>query len=83
MDKEEMSATYALLRTDVERETKDLECLLKARSGGYVKIGSSNHDISLNAKSTEGLIVADAIQQVINYKREKLKLIMRESQERI
>lgn len=84
MNRTEQKSMLSLLRHDFERETKHLETLLLAQeTSGYQRIGSHAHDISVTGDSVEGRIIADAIQQIVDYKREQLKLMMRSNAERI
>ena len=77
---DDLKATYASIGDIVKRETDALQTLLLAQKTNYrLKIGSSSHDIIVPLDSTEGIIVAEAINRIIDYKKERLKLTLQQS----
>lgn len=73
----EIISVVQMAKRDLEQELTALERLLKGQSAEIFTIGSDSSNIKVGRNTVEGQTIISAIDQIIEYKKERIKLIFR------
>ncbi len=79
----EIISVVQMAKRDLEQELTALERLLKGQSAEIFTIGSDSSNIKVGRNTVEGQTIISAIDQVIEYKKERVKLIFRQTSEQL
>lgn len=79
----EIISVVQMAKRDLEQELTALERLLKGQSAEIFTIGSDSSNIKVGRNTVEGQTIISAIDQIIEYKKERIKLIFRQTSEQL
>lgn len=79
----EIISVVQMAKRDLEQELTALERLLKGQSAEIFTIGSDSSNIKVGRNTVEGQTIISAIDQIIKYKKERVKLIFRQISEQL
>lgn len=79
----EIISVGQMAKRDLEQELTALERLLKGQSAEIFTIGSDSSNIKVGRNTVEGQTIISAIDQIIEYKKERIKLIFRQTSEQL
>lgn len=79
----EVISAIQMAKRDLERDLTDLERLIKASDANVLIIGSSEHSISVSSMTACGQIIRKAMQDLMQEKRDGVKLVSKRLTEQL